>query len=1621
MNREQAETLLAKLLFDELDDATRDELSAYLETDPELREQLGDMRLTVNLLREAVADESPTLSDDKHKALLKQVAASPRKRRRDKREVVYRIRPLLAAAAVLMIGVGLAALVLPTLSTAREYAESDSVGYLSERFERRDSNGDDATGGATTWHSVDGYVGVDTYDYDEAIDAPADVAKGLAANEANSLHALGLTKNRESLSREVEVNADETFSAGGTAVYHRFDARGTKAEAEATRPGEVAANFADGGVLLDYAGVTPRPQATPESAVKGDDFGEARTWSGEWAVGRSDTVNVSKRGADSLAIRVDDSLAGNGTVVAAGDELKVLEDGRRASGTWAYGNWKQPAPERAAEQRSQADVSGQGVIAGGTVTTNGHAVAIEGAEAQFEHAGDGARRSRGRYFGDGETRYGSGNEAVAGGGVGGVASGDAAGQAKAAEDYIATLRQPIAPTGTRSLKWNEQPAPVTGPVAGKPIDAVAGGTVDLGLQGFEEVELADAEKNAALGALRTYTVSASNNAGAVDRDRDGLRGEDPRNGRDDDDDGDGRVDEDVPIGSLFASGVTDQLGEARARRKREVRADIEALQREKDEIQSLFRAGHQAEVVKKIDQRIAQLQSESASHAAIGPDKDAAHYAQSKKVDELLNRARDLSQEQKYESALEELEKARYLDPDNAPAQFMQDTIKEQVVRERLVESNRLRLQPGAAGVRIVEELGDTVVVTSPEPIVATNATAFDPSIRTVTRSKAPESGAIAVEELITSPADWPDLTLRRHGGRAGGSRENADELYDERLVVLGELVETKEAEAAASGEQGVPVLSKKPTLGVMFRDAPEFDLSSVTTDAKFTGEASELGDAGVERKLTELRDEPTKRLMDLVRESVDPENWRSNGGLTSSMNETNGALIVTTTSENHQQINALLNQVRLQRSGYTLPPDDALKPSKADRETKQKLGRPVTVNFQGTPLKDAVAELRKKTDSSIFVHWESLEAYGVKEETPITMRFDRISADKALQVVLDEVGGAGVELGYTMDDGVVIVARDEDLATKVSIAAHDIRDLLTGEPNEPQRSANAANAYRRWASVAVKGMESGDLDEAEQGLDEAGKLLVSSRVHMDVDTWDKLRGIQRSLEADLAESQATKRQLQQQVAVMQRQAEARARAEKAAPVEEPIVEQGKLPPASNFKQYPVNRWVMAEHDNLSTFALDTDTASYRLVSRYIRGGYLPPHGAVRMEEVVNAFDYNYPTAGDQAFAVHVDAAPAPFAKRGADTVLLKIGVQGRVVGREGRKPAHLVFVVDASGSMNQADRLPLAQFAMTNFNGNLTAGDNVSLVTYSSEAQVQLENASLKNLPAINDRINRVQTSGSTNTIDGLKTGYQIAARHYDPNRTNCVVLFSDGMANIGETDARAMLSKVDDYRRQGITLTAAGVGLGGYNDELLEQLANNGDGNYLFLDSAAEARKQFVDRMDANLQTIAKDAKIQVEFNRERVRRYRLIGYENRDIADKDFRNDAVDAGEVGSGQSATALYEVELIGPWRHATGLPPIGTVHVRYRDTQTERVCEIASSIRNDHVKQTPVSQRPRFYLAAAAAQFAELMRGSLYADGGNLDDVLRVVNEVSAALPLDTDIKELRDLVGEARNLRRAP
>jgi len=449
---------------------------------------------------------------------------------------------------------------------------------------------------------------------------------------------------------------------------------------------------------------------------------------------------------------------------------------------------------------------------------------------------------------------------------------------------------------------------------------------------------------------------------------------------------------------------------------------------------------------------------------------------------------------------------------------------------------------------------------------------------------------------------------------------------------------------------------------------------------------------------------------------------------------------------------------------------------------------------------------------------------------------------------------------------------------------------------------------------------------------------------------------------------------------------------------------------ATFFKHYGVNPFIDTEDDNLSTFAMDVDTASYTVARRFVMDGHRPDPDSVRVEEFINFFAQDYAPPPEDAFAVHIDGAPSPFG--GEKHWLMRVGLQGRFIAAEERKDVSLVFVIDVSGSMKREDRLGLVKRALGLLVDELRPSDEVGIVVYGSRGRVVLEPTSGENKQAILEAIFGLEPEGATNAEEGLRLGYQMAGRLVQPGRVTRLILLSDGVANVGHTGAGSVLTEVSHYVDEGITLSTVGFGMGNYNDVLMEQLANDGNGNYAYVDTLGQARRVFVENLTGMLQMIAKDAKVQVDFNPEVVSRYRLLGYENRRVADEDFRNDTVDAGEVGAGHSVTALYELKLL-PGVEGR----VATVNVRYEDPDTGEVTGISRDFHRDQLSAAFKEASPRFQLDAAVAEYAEILRESFWALEGSMEDVRAVAGRVSSLLPDDPDVTEFLHLVTQAARI----
>jgi len=436
----------------------------------------------------------------------------------------------------------------------------------------------------------------------------------------------------------------------------------------------------------------------------------------------------------------------------------------------------------------------------------------------------------------------------------------------------------------------------------------------------------------------------------------------------------------------------------------------------------------------------------------------------------------------------------------------------------------------------------------------------------------------------------------------------------------------------------------------------------------------------------------------------------------------------------------------------------------------------------------------------------------------------------------------------------------------------------------------------------------------------------------------------------------------------------------------------------------------VAEHP-VSTFGIDVDTGSYANVRRMLMHGQLPPADAVRIEEMVNYFDYSYlpPANRDRPFKVDTEIAPTPW---NPNTHLLRIGVKGYDVRRTQVPPANLVFLVDVSGSMRAPNKLELLKSALTLLVQQLGKRDRVSLVVYAGASGIVLEPTAGNHRAKIISALNRLSAGGSTNGESGIKLAYEMAQQGFIQNGINRVILATDGDFNVGVANVEALRNLVEDKRKTGITLTTLGFGMGNYNDNLMEQLADVGNGNYAYIDNLNEARKVLVQQMTSTLFTIAKDVKVQIEFNPVTVSEYRLLGYENRSLRREDFNNDRVDAGDIGAGHTVTALYEITLVG---HKTSVDPLrygkhlndqqyknselAYLRMRYKSPNSHKSELMEWSIPKNSVRDSLSRADKDFRFAAAVAGFAELLRGGNQMGSYRFQDVINLASRARGSDP----------------------
>lgn len=443
-----------------------------------------------------------------------------------------------------------------------------------------------------------------------------------------------------------------------------------------------------------------------------------------------------------------------------------------------------------------------------------------------------------------------------------------------------------------------------------------------------------------------------------------------------------------------------------------------------------------------------------------------------------------------------------------------------------------------------------------------------------------------------------------------------------------------------------------------------------------------------------------------------------------------------------------------------------------------------------------------------------------------------------------------------------------------------------------------------------------------------------------------------------------------------------------------------------NYAEITANTVKQTLQNPVSTFSIDVDTGAYAVVRRHLNEGLLPPTNAVRIEELINYFDYDYPAPSnsDTPFFVSTEVSPSPW---NSDRHVVQIGLQGYLPEQQ-RPAANLVFLIDVSGSMNSPDKLPLLKNAFRLLTRQLTEKDKVTMVVYAGASGVVLEPTAGNQSATILAALDQLSAGGSTHGSAGIQLAYARAQQSFIKDGINRVILATDGDFNVGTVNHDSLLDLIERQKDNGIALTTLGFGSGNYNDHLMEQLANHGDGNYAYIDNLNEAKKVLVEQVDATLETIARDVKIQIEWNPQQVAEYRLIGYENRLLNREDFNNDKVDAGDIGAGHRVTALYEITLassetkrIEPLRYQSGqninqqLPAeeLAFVKLRYKQPGSKQSQLLEQPLLVSQIKPSIRNASANLQFAVAVASWGELLRGGEQLENVTYRDVFDLARQ----------------------------
>jgi Ca-activated chloride channel homolog len=459
------------------------------------------------------------------------------------------------------------------------------------------------------------------------------------------------------------------------------------------------------------------------------------------------------------------------------------------------------------------------------------------------------------------------------------------------------------------------------------------------------------------------------------------------------------------------------------------------------------------------------------------------------------------------------------------------------------------------------------------------------------------------------------------------------------------------------------------------------------------------------------------------------------------------------------------------------------------------------------------------------------------------------------------------------------------------------------------------------------------------------------------------------------------------------------------------------------------NRFLETAVNPLSTFSIDVDGASYSNVRRFLQGGELPPAGAVRVEELINYFHYNYPQPkADAPFSINTEIADCPWNK---ENKLVMIGLQGKKIPVDNLPPGNIVFLIDVSGSMQDENKLPLVKSSIKLLIEQLREEDKVSMVVYAGQAGLVLPSTSGTQKQKIRDAVDRLEAGGSTAGGAGIQLAYKVARENFVKKGNNRVILCTDGDFNVGLSSDASLVQLIEKERESGVFLTVLGYGMGNYKDNKMQQLADKGNGNHAYIDNINEAKKVLVNEFGGTLFTIAKDVKLQIEFNPAKVQAYRLVGYENRLLNKEDFNNDRKDAGDIGSGHTVTALYELIPVGvesdfiedvdalKYSKSSKSSPgkndeLMNIKFRYKKPDGYKSMLIEHAVEDERVAKTS----DNFRFVAAVAEFGMLLNNSEFKQGSSFDNARKLAN---GAIGTDEEgyRKEFIELIGKARRLMR--